>query len=210
MLAIVRLNPQRVHRRQHQPVEGRLHVAIADAERRDEVSQTDAINQVAAQNQAWQGYRRGEGLTAIAARRRVDAAGGNACACGPDRCDSNRARDQPAATGPDGELRIVAGDNARVVPARAVGPLMRCARRRIGGDERRNRPHHVANATRRLEVSTRWRVRPSRASVRSKCGIKQIAQMQEQMKALQQRRQVRRHDTVRRAKKDRRPESSRC
>jgi pilus assembly protein FimV len=75
----------------------------------------DAVSEVAAQNQAWQAYRRGESLASADPATNSVATPPNAAEPGAlaGQIDATATVRAPtAATGPDGELRIVAGDSS--------------------------------------------------------------------------------------------------
>ncbi len=110
MLAIQRLNPEAF-------IGGNINLLKAGYTLRlpkeadiAEISSADAIAEVAAQNQAWQGYRRGESLASVPAASQSSPAESSALAGQVDA--TTKQATQAAAGGPDGELRIVAGDAA--------------------------------------------------------------------------------------------------
>jgi len=110
MLAIQRMNPQAF-------IGGNINLLKAGYTLRlpkeadvQEIANADAISEVAAQNQAWQAYRRGEGLASVAPTSTPPAEESQALA---GQVDATATKPVTAAPkGPDGELRIVAGDAA--------------------------------------------------------------------------------------------------
>ena len=119
MLAIQRMNPEAF-------IGGNINLLKAGYTLRlpkdadvEAISSAEAVSEVAAQNQAWQAYRRGEGLASVAPTSAPPAEESQALA---GQVDATAKKPVAAAPkGPDGELRIVAGD--------ASGPWNRCGRR---------------------------------------------------------------------------------
>ncbi len=109
MLAIQRMNPEAF-------IGGNINLLKAGYTLRlpteadvEAISSTEAISEVAAQNQAWQAYRRGEGLASVAApATSAPAEESQALAGQVDATAKPSVAKAPQ--GPDGELRIVAGD----------------------------------------------------------------------------------------------------
>jgi pilus assembly protein FimV len=108
MLAIQRLNPEAF-------IGGNINLLKAGYTLRlpkevdvKAITSADAVTEVAAQNQAWQAYRRGEGLASVSPSTLPAAAEGQALAGQVDATTKKPAAAAPR--GPDGELRIVAGD----------------------------------------------------------------------------------------------------
>lgn len=109
MLAIQRLNPEAF-------IGGNINLLKAGYTLRlpteadvQAISSAEAVSEVAAQNQAWQAYRRGEGLASVGApATSAPAEESQALAGQVDATAKPTAAKAPQ--GPDGELRIVAGD----------------------------------------------------------------------------------------------------
>ncbi len=112
MLAIQRMNPEAF-------IGGNINLLKAGYTLRlpteadvQAISSAEAVSEVAAQNQAWQAYRRGEGLANVATptSSSTPAEESEALAGQVDATAKPAAAKAPQ--GPDGELRIVAGDAA--------------------------------------------------------------------------------------------------
>lgn len=110
MLAILRMNPEAF-------IGGNINLLKAGYTLRlpkdadvQAISSAEAVSEVAAQNQAWQAYRRGEGLASIAPTSTAPAEESQALAGQVDATTTKPVAAAPK--GPDGELRIVAGDAA--------------------------------------------------------------------------------------------------
>ena len=108
MLAILRMNPEAF-------IGGNINLLKAGYTLRlpkdadvQAISSAEAVSEVAAQNQAWQAYRRGEGLASIAPTSAAPAEESQALAGQVDATTTKPVAAAPK--GPDGELRIVAGD----------------------------------------------------------------------------------------------------
>jgi pilus assembly protein FimV len=112
MLAIVRLNPQAFIGGNINLLKAGYTLRLPDQADASSVAQSDAIEQVAAQNASWQAYRRGEGLTQVAESGTATGAPDQGAALAP-QVDATAAA-KPAATtsAQEGELRIVAADGA--------------------------------------------------------------------------------------------------
>ncbi len=111
MLAIQRMNPEAF-------IGGNINLLKAGYTLRlpteadvQAISSAEAISEVAAQNQAWQAYRRGEGLASVAAPTSSAPAEESEALAGQVDATAKPAAAK-APQGPDGELRIVAGDAA--------------------------------------------------------------------------------------------------
>ncbi len=112
MLAIERLNPEAF-------IGGNINLLKAGYTLRlpkeadvQAISAADAVAEVASQNEAWQAYRRGEGLPGAAATNTTAAAAPPAesqSLAGQVDATTPKAS-KAAASGPEGELRIIAGD----------------------------------------------------------------------------------------------------
>ena len=110
MLAILRMNPEAF-------IGGNINLLKAGYTLRlpkdadvQAISNAEAVSEVAAQNQAWQAYRRGEGLASVAPTSTAPAEESQALAGQVDATTTKPVAAAPK--GPDGELRIVAGDAA--------------------------------------------------------------------------------------------------
>jgi pilus assembly protein FimV len=110
MLAIQRLNPEAF-------IGGNINLLKAGYKLRlpkeadvAAISSTEAIAEVAAQNQAWQAYRRGESLASVPTGASGTASTTESQALAGQVDATAKPTTQAAASGPDGELRIVAGD----------------------------------------------------------------------------------------------------
>lgn len=108
MLAIVRMNPEAF-------IGGNINLLKAGYTLRlpkeadvQAISTAEALSEVASQNQAWQAYRRGEGLASVAPTSAPATDENHALAGQVDATAKKTVAKAPQ--GPDGELRIVAGD----------------------------------------------------------------------------------------------------
>jgi pilus assembly protein FimV len=108
MLAIQRLNPQAFIGNNINLLKAGYKLRLPKADDVEAMSASDAVAEVAAQNQAWQAYRRGESLASRPAP--AEPSEGQALAGQVDATAKTVA--PPTKPGPDGELRIVAGDAA--------------------------------------------------------------------------------------------------
>lgn len=110
MLAIQRLNPEAF-------IGGNINLLKAGYRLRlpkeadvAAISSTEAIAEVAAQNQAWQAYRRGEPLASVPTGGSGSAPASESQTLAGQVDATAKPTTQAAPSGPDGELRIVAGD----------------------------------------------------------------------------------------------------
>ncbi len=108
MLAIARMNPEAF-------IGGNVNLLKAGYTLRlpkeadvTAISKAEAVSEVASQNQAWQAYRRGEGLASVAPTSAPATDESQALAGQVDATTKKSVAAAPQ--GPDGELRIVAGD----------------------------------------------------------------------------------------------------
>jgi len=108
MLAITRMNPEAF-------IGGNINLLKAGYTLRlpkeadiQAISNAEALSEVASQNQAWQAYRRGEGLASVAPTSTPPTDANQALAGQVDATAKKSVAVAPQ--GPDGELRIVAGD----------------------------------------------------------------------------------------------------
>ena len=183
MLAIQRLNPEAFIGNNINLLKAGYKLRLPKAADVEATSATEAVAEVAAQNQAWQAYRRGESLASRPAAA-AEPAEGQALAGQVDATAKRSA--PPVKQGPDGELRIVAGDaadrgngtgGASADAAALEGQLAsakeeadRIARERDEAVEKLGKATSQAEQTQR-EIEVR---------------DQQIAQMQEQLKAAKQ------------------------
>ena len=109
MLAIQRLNPEAFIGNNINLLKAGYKLRLPKAADVEAISTSEAVAEVAAQNQAWQAYRRGESLASRPATP-SEPSEGPALA---GQVDATATKTTPATRpGPDGELRIVAGDTA--------------------------------------------------------------------------------------------------
>jgi len=185
MLAIVRLNPQAFIGGNINLLKAGYKLRLPSEADATAVSATEAVNQVAEQNQAWQAYRRGEPLSAVAANSSAPAAPAEAPALAGQMDATAEPSVAKAPSGPDGELRIVAGDNAaggtgagggNADAAALEGQL--AATKEEADRISRERDEAVGRLD---QVTSQAEQAQRQIEVRDK----QIAQLQEQMKLLQ-------------------------
>jgi pilus assembly protein FimV len=184
MLAIVRLNPQAFIGGNINLLKAGYKLRLPTEAETAELSKTDAINQVAEQNQAWQAYRRGEPLTAVAASSAPPPAAETPALAGQMDATTEPVVSK-APTGPDGELRIVAGDNVAGGTGAGGGAADAAAlegQLAATKEETDRITRERDEAVGRLDQVTS---QAEQAQRQIEVRDKQIAQLQEQMKALQ-------------------------
>jgi pilus assembly protein FimV len=187
MLAIVRLNPQAFIGGNINLLKAGYRLRLPTEADAAAVSATDAINQVAEQNQAWQAYRRGEPLSAVAASSSAPAPSAEEPALAGQMDATAQPAVNKAPTGPDGELRIVAGDNAAGGTGAGGGNADASAAALAGElaatkEETDRISRERDEAVGRLDQVTS---QAEQAQRQIEVRDKQIAQLQDQMKALQ-------------------------
>ena len=150
------------------------------------MSFADAVSEVAAQNQAWQGYRRGESLASTDVTTNSGATSSTATDAGAlaGQIDATAAIRAPAAaSGPDGELRIVAGDSSERGTGAGGGAADVAA---LEGELAAAKEESDRISRERDEAVTRLDVATSQAEQTQRqieVRDQQIAQMQEQLKS---------------------------
>ncbi len=108
MLAIQRLNPQAFIGNNINLLKAGYKLRLPTEADVAAISSADAVSEVAAQNRAWEAYRRGEALASVSPASGSSTAESQALAGQVDATAT--APNVPANNGPDGELHIVAGD----------------------------------------------------------------------------------------------------
>ena len=183
MLAIQRLNPEAFIGNNINLLKAGYKLRLPKESDVESVSATEAVAEVAAQNQAWQAFRRGESLASRPAAS-ADASESQALAGQVDATSKRPAA--PVKQGPDGELRIVAGDapekgngsGGTAAEAAALEGQLAAAKEESDriARERDEAVEKLGKATSQAEQTQR------QIEVRDQ----QIAQMQEQLKAAKQ------------------------
>jgi pilus assembly protein FimV len=183
MLAIARLNPHAFIGGNINLLKAGYTLRLPSAEDATTLSTADAVSEVAAQNEAWQGYRRGEGLARTQpADGSTQPAESQALAGQVDATATAPAK--PAVAGPDGELRIVAGDEGGTGTGGGSADVASLEGELAATKEETDRISRERDeAVSKLDqVASQAEQSQRQIEVRDQ----QIAQMQQQLKALQQ------------------------
>jgi len=183
MLAIQRLNPEAFIGNNINLLKAGYKLRLPKEADVESVSATEAVAEVAAQNQAWQAFRRGESL----ASRPATSNGASESEALAGQIDATAKRTAaPVKQGPEGELRIVAGDapekgngsGGTAAETAALEGQLAAAKEESDriARERDEAVDKLGKATSQAEQTQR------QIEVRDQ----QIAQMQEQLKAAKQ------------------------
>ncbi len=186
MLAIERLNPEAFIGGNINLLKAGYTLQLPKAADVAEISATDAISEVAAQNEAWQAYRRGEGLTSVAAAGPEAPADATSQSLAGQVDATAPKASQAAASGPEGELRIVAGDageNSSAAGGNASDAAAIQSELAAAKEEAERAARERDEAVSKLDDATS---QAEQAKRQIEVKNQQIAQMQAQLKAAKQ------------------------